>query len=79
MVSTDRSSRFARARAYPIGQEPGDALMERTTPAERVAMVWTLTLEAWSLAGLAVPEYPREGTPLRVVERDAALPSRDAP
>lgn len=53
--------------------------MERTTPAERVAMVWTLTREAWSLAGLAVPEYPREGIPLRVVEPDAAPPSRDAP
>lgn len=79
MASTDRRSRFARARVYPIGQEPADTLMERTTPAERVAMVWTLTLEAWSLAGLAVPEYPRERIPLRVVERDAALPSRDAP
>lgn len=79
MASTDRSSRFARARAYPLGQEPGDALMERTTPAERVAMVWTLTREAWSLAGLAVPEYPRARAPLRVVEPDAAPPSRDAP
>lgn len=69
MHRSDRRSRFSVARAFPIGSEPEDDLVDRTTPAERLAMVWPLTREAWSLAGLPVPEYPRAEVPLRVVQR----------
>lgn len=69
MHPSDRRSRFAVARVFPLGHEPDDGLIDRTTRAERLAMVWPLTLEAWSLAGRALPEYPRGRTPVRVVER----------
>ena len=69
MHGSERSSRFSVARAFPIGSDPADDLVARTTPAERLAMVWPLTLEAWSLAGLPLPDYPREEIQLRVFER----------
>lgn len=79
MHASDRRSRYAIARAYPIGREPDDDLIERTTPAERLALVWQLTLEAWSLAGFPIPEYSRARVPLRVVERGATHSSGNAP
>jgi len=36
---------------YPLGAEPGDDLSATTSAAERVAMVWALTLEVWELSG----------------------------
>lgn len=64
-----RESRFAVGRVHPLGEEPRDDLVERTTPAERLAMVWPLTREAWSLADLPIPEYERGEVPVRVVKR----------
>jgi hypothetical protein len=49
---------------YRLGHEPGDDLSASTTPEARLAMVWTLTLEAWSLSGRDLPEYPRSETPV---------------
>lgn len=77
MHSSDRESRFSVARVHPIGREPDDDLLERTTPEERVAMVWPLTVEAWSLTGRPIPEYPRARTPVRLVERPKLRRSGD--
>jgi len=68
----DRDARAAgRAtwpvRAYRLGQEPVDDLRTTTSAAERVAMVWQITQDAWSLAGRTIPEYLRHQTPVRVV------------
>lgn len=41
--------------------------MGRTTAAERVAMVWRLTVDAWALGGAAIPDYDRAHTPGRMV------------
>lgn len=54
-------------RAYPLGGEPGDDLSATTTPEERLAMMWPLAVEAWSLTGRAMPEYTRETMPVRVM------------
>jgi hypothetical protein len=48
-----------------LGKEPPDDLAEVTTPATRIAMMWPLTLEAWSVAGRAVPTYDRRNLPAR--------------
>ena len=56
-------------RRFPLGAEPGDDLSATTTPAERIAMVWTLTLEAWAVAGRPLPVYRRDETPVRVLRR----------
>lgn len=69
MPDPDRRSRFSVARVHPLGREPADDLLRRTTPAERLAMVWPLTLEAWSLTRRPLPDYEREETPVRVVDR----------
>jgi hypothetical protein len=44
--------------------DPEKADVSRTTPEERLAMVWTLTLEGWALAGRQIPDYPRRRTPV---------------
>jgi hypothetical protein len=57
------------SRVYNLGKEPDEDLSETTTMAERVAMVWQLTLDAWASAGEPIPDYPREKTPIRVIRR----------
>jgi hypothetical protein len=54
-------------RVYRLGEEPPDDLRATTTAAERLAMVWELTLDAWELAGREIPNYPREEAPIRIV------------
>jgi hypothetical protein len=54
-------------RVYRLGEEPADDLRDTTTAAERLAMVWELTQEAWKLANREIPDYPPEKAPIRVV------------
>lgn len=54
-------------RFFPLGQEPGDDLSATTTASERVAMVWTLTQDAWAAAGRPIPTYSRAETPIRFI------------
>jgi hypothetical protein len=54
-------------RIHKLGEDPGDDLTDATTPEERIAMVWELTARAWMLTGLALPEYSRQETPVRVL------------
>ena len=63
--SPERTS--LRVRIFPLGQEPGDDLSATTTAAERLAMVWPLSLEAWTLSGRPMPSYQRHDMPVRVV------------
>jgi len=51
---------------FPLGAEPGGNLSASTTPAQRVAMMWPLALEAWTLTGQALPTYDRGSTPVCV-------------
>lgn len=60
--SVDRSA--WPVRRFALGEEPGDDLSLTTTPSERVAMVWPLTLDAWALAGREMPAYSRTETPV---------------
>jgi len=54
-------------RIYSLGQEPSDDLSSVTTPEQRIAMMWPLTIQAWTLARRPFPEYSRDATPLRVI------------
>jgi hypothetical protein len=38
-----------------------------TTPEERLAVMWQLTLDAWASAGRPIPTYSRAETPIRVI------------
>jgi len=53
-------------RVYRLGEEPGDDLSARTTPAQRLAMMWPLAREAWAVAGRALPSYGRNETPISI-------------
>ena len=52
-------------RKLRLGDEPGEDLSGSTTAEERLAMMWPLAVEAWSLTGEPMPEYEREDTPVR--------------
>jgi hypothetical protein len=73
MGSSDDLHERARARAHwPVrrallGQEPADDIDTRTTPVERVLMMWPLARDAWIMAGKPIPTYSRETTPARLI------------
>ena len=43
-----------------------DDLSAFTTAEDRLAMMWPLAHEAWSLAGLDLPDYSRDRAPVHV-------------
>ncbi|MXW34351.1 MAG: hypothetical protein F4X11_20910 [Acidobacteria bacterium] len=54
-------------KAFRLGEEPGDDLSDRTTPEERIAMMWRLAVDAWTSAGRRLPAYTRDRMPGRVI------------
>ena len=66
---TDRPQRSVPVRVYRLGEEPGDDLSASTTPEERLAMVWELTLRAWALSGRPIPTYERHEMPVIIQRR----------
>lgn len=75
----DRAARGSwPIRVYRLGREPGDDLSATTTAAERLAMVWPLTLEAWAVAGKALPTYSRGEAPIRAVPSGVRRPGGPA-
>ena len=60
------------ATVRPLRDRPDAGVSVTGTPESRLALVATLTREAWSLAGLPEPSYERSTMPVRV------RPLRDA-
>lgn len=64
-----QAERRAAARAaWPGRVVPLEEAEEATaplssTPEERLAMVWALTLEAWAMSGRPLPRYDRSEAP----------------
>lgn len=69
MNPPDRSS--WPVHVFPLGAAPGPDISGHTTAEERLAMMWNLAVEAWTLAGHFPPEYERSETPIRVVYLDS--------
>ena len=63
-------------RSYRLGEEPGDDVSETTTVEERLAMMWPLAVEAWTLSGRTLPVYDRASLPARLF-RPGELPPDD--
>ena len=59
--------RSGRCASSGLEDEPGPDLSATTTADERLAMMWPLARDAWALAGRAIPDYPRDRTPVRVI------------
>jgi hypothetical protein len=66
-MPSDREERARRRRDWPGG------LVDATTPAqahtaeERLAMMWQLAVDAWTLAGRELPTYTREDIPGKLI------------
>lgn len=78
----ERTARAAARKTWPIrvyrlGEEPPDDLLATTTAAERVEMVWQITLDAWELAGRKIPDYPRSEAPVRVIRSGVRIAESD--
>ena len=54
-------------RKFRLADEPGPDLSATTTADQRLAMMWPLARDAWTLAGRTIPDYPRARMPVRVV------------
>jgi hypothetical protein len=54
-------------RRYTLAAQPPEDLSDETTAEERLAMMWPLALDSWTLAGLPFPDYPRGAAPVRLV------------
>lgn len=73
-MTTHDDERAARA-SWPgvvsnlAGASEAADLRATTTAEQRVALVWELTLGAWSLTGKPLPSYERAQMPGRVVRR----------
>jgi hypothetical protein len=61
-------------RVSRLGEKGGDDLSGITTAAQRLDMMWPLTVEACALTGRPLPVYARAETPGSV--RPSAKPSR---
>jgi hypothetical protein len=53
-------------RTHALGFEPPDDLSATTTAEERIAMMESLALEAFALAGQPPPTYTRAESPVSV-------------
>lgn len=65
-IHTMGGNRRISIRRAHLG-DPDPDLRESTDVAQRIALVWVLTLESWKLAGRPLPQYSRNETPIRVV------------
>ncbi|MFO1031386.1 MAG: hypothetical protein U1F60_09915 [Planctomycetota bacterium] len=76
-MQDDEQARRQARRHWPIsvhalGCEPPP---DPTTPLQRIGMMWELAVQAYAIAGIAIPDYDRAHTPVRVLRRAEA----DAP
>jgi hypothetical protein len=55
------------ARSVPLTSREAGESRVGGTPAERIAMVATLTRAAWALTGRPVPSYTRATMPVRII------------
>lgn len=72
MQQDDADARTAKRAGWPLlitrlGEEPPDGV--DTSPEERIEMMWELSVRAYGMAGIPIPDYDRANTPIRIVYR----------
>jgi hypothetical protein len=60
-----------------LGAEPPEDVVAATTPAERMAMAWALSVEAWAVAGKSLPDYERGKAPVHLWRHGERPPDDD--
>ncbi|MBC7792999.1 MAG: hypothetical protein H7Z43_04785 [Clostridia bacterium] len=75
----ERRKRAVGRQRWPVVKAKLDAnnddLSATTTPIERLAMVWSLTQEAWKLARRVIPTYSRHEITARIYRRGDVIPN----
>lgn len=69
-----REAQLWPIRKYALGHEPARDPLDPTTAEQRVAMMWPLALQMWTLAGKDLPQYTRANMPGRIIR-----PGKDKP
>jgi hypothetical protein len=69
-----RKQRAAARATWPgrklsLSEEGATDDLSTLTVAERIALVWRLTQDAWAFSGQPIPDYTRAETPIRVIRR----------
>ncbi len=67
--SQDRS--LWPVRRFTLATQPPEDLSGETTAEQRLEMMWPLALDAWTLAGWPLPDYPRGAAPVRLAAATA--------
>jgi hypothetical protein len=67
--------RKQHASAWPLGRfdlglEPSRDPLDRSTIDDRIALMWPLAKQAWSVAGLVIPRYDRRTMPGVLLRRE---------
>ena len=62
----DMSRRVVSVQIRALRDAPDAGLSAEGTPSSRLALVETLTAEAWALAGHAIPTCPRSALPVQL-------------
>ena len=58
-------------RRFALGGEPLRDPLDRSTVDERIATMWPLAKEAWSVAGKPIATYERRNMPGKLTRRDS--------
>ena len=66
-MPTERELRAQRRQSWAGGLTRAHEPAQLSTPEERLASMWQLALDAWSLRGEALPSYTRAALPGRVI------------
>lgn len=61
-----------QVRRYPLAKQPSADLSATSTARERLAMMWPLAVEAWTLAKGPQTPLPRSRWPVRRVKLGAS-------
>ncbi|MFK7988520.1 MAG: hypothetical protein AB8I08_21050 [Sandaracinaceae bacterium] len=72
MDEQERARRAARRASWTgavrsLHEEGDDDVLATSTAAERLGMMWRLTLDAWTSMGRPIPDYARADAPGRVI------------
>jgi hypothetical protein len=76
MARADRRRQRASqwpVRRFDLGKEPLRDALDQSTVDERLALMWPLAKEAWSVAGMPIANYERRNMPGKLVRRERNL------
>jgi len=59
------------ARVTKLGESDAHEDLKETTPAQRLAMMWQLTLDAWAFKGEAIAELRLPRHIVRILRRES--------